>query len=153
MNPARGWLRLGVRLPLALYRARLGGLFGQRLLRLTHTGRKTGLRRQVVLEVVEHDAASGVYVIASGWGEKADWFRNVQSTPAVLVMVGRREFAAIAERMPLDLAEATLRRYAERHPAAFRSLARFLCGAPPAGEPVDVHEFAAAVPLIALRLA
>lgn len=42
------WL---VRLPLWLYRARLGLLVGHRMLMMEHIGRRSGLRRQVVLEV------------------------------------------------------------------------------------------------------
>jgi hypothetical protein len=43
-----------VRAPVWLYRARLGFVFGSRLLMLEHTGRKTGIRRYVVLETVDH---------------------------------------------------------------------------------------------------
>jgi hypothetical protein len=43
-----------VRAPVWLYRARLGFVFGSRLLMLEHTGRKTGIRRYVVLEAVDH---------------------------------------------------------------------------------------------------
>src|SRR5579862_6380067 len=42
-----------VRAPVWLYRARLGFVFGSRLLMLEHTGRKTGTRRYVVLEAVD----------------------------------------------------------------------------------------------------
>ena len=42
------WL---VRMPVWLYRARLGFLFGNRLLMVEHIGRKSGRRRYVVLEV------------------------------------------------------------------------------------------------------
>ncbi len=40
-------LRLGLRLPIWLYRARLGRLLGERFLLLTHIGRKSGLPRQI----------------------------------------------------------------------------------------------------------
>ncbi|MGH3626024.1 MAG: hypothetical protein ACRDRL_01055, partial [Sciscionella sp.] len=45
-------VRWFVRAPIWLYRARLGFLFGTRLLMLEHIGRTTGERRYVVLEVV-----------------------------------------------------------------------------------------------------
>ena len=41
------------RAPVYLYRWHLGWMLGHRLLLLTHIGRRTGLRRQTVLEVVE----------------------------------------------------------------------------------------------------
>ena len=47
------WL---VRAPIWLYRARLGFLFGERLLMLEHTGRKSGLLRLAVLEIVARPA-------------------------------------------------------------------------------------------------
>jgi deazaflavin-dependent oxidoreductase (nitroreductase family) len=48
---------------------------GQRLLLLQHTGRKSGNARLTVLEVVARDQATGTYIVASGFGEKADWFQ------------------------------------------------------------------------------
>lgn len=62
---AAGLLRVRwlVRAPIGLYRAHLGFLFGSRLLMLEHTGRKSGTRRYVVLEVVGHPRP-GTYVVA-----------------------------------------------------------------------------------------
>jgi hypothetical protein len=53
---AAGLLRVRwlVRAPIGLYRARVGFLFGSRLLMLEHLGRKSGARHYVVLEVVAH---------------------------------------------------------------------------------------------------
>ncbi|GAA2332474.1 hypothetical protein GCM10010431_64270 [Streptomyces kunmingensis] len=69
----RGRRRRLARLPLALYRAGLGPLFGRRLLLLHHTGRSSGLDRQVVLEVVASDAERGSWSLASGFGPRAAW--------------------------------------------------------------------------------
>jgi F420H(2)-dependent quinone reductase len=77
-KPPRGVLRWLLRLPIWLYRLRMGRLLGNRFLMLTHIGRKSGQPRQSVLEVVGHDEATGIYIIASGWGEQADWLRNIQ---------------------------------------------------------------------------
>ena len=55
------WL---VRAPVWLYRARLGSMFGSRLLMLEHTGRKTGIRRYVVLEAVDHPDPR-TYIVAA----------------------------------------------------------------------------------------
>jgi deazaflavin-dependent oxidoreductase (nitroreductase family) len=46
-------------------------------------------RRYVVLEVVDHPA-SDTYLIASGFGAKAQWFRNIQANPRVRVYAGSR---------------------------------------------------------------
>jgi hypothetical protein len=42
-----------MRAPIWIYRARLGFLFGSRMLLLEHVGRKSGRRRQAVLEIVD----------------------------------------------------------------------------------------------------
>jgi deazaflavin-dependent oxidoreductase (nitroreductase family) len=113
------WL---VRAPVALYRARLGFLFGSRLLMLEHTGRITGTRRYVVLEVIDRPR-SGTYVVASGFGDRSQWFRNVRASPAVRVWVGGRRPAPATARL-LSRGEATvvLAAYAARHPRAWAAL-------------------------------
>jgi hypothetical protein len=79
-----GVLRWLLRMPIWLHRLHMGWLLGDHFLMLTHIGRKSGLPRQSVLEVVGHDEATGIYIIASGWGEQADWLRNIQKHPNVL---------------------------------------------------------------------
>lgn len=69
------WL---VRAPIWLYRGRLGIVFGSRLLMLEHTGRTSGARRYAVLEVIDRPSP-GRYVVSSGFGARAQWFRNVQA--------------------------------------------------------------------------
>jgi len=49
-------VRWFVRSPIWLYRARLGFVFGSRLLMLEHVGRTSGHRRYVVLEVIARPA-------------------------------------------------------------------------------------------------
>ena len=53
--PVQGMVRRAVRAPIWLYRAHLGGFLGHQMLLLTHRGRKTGLPRQTVLEVLVYD--------------------------------------------------------------------------------------------------
>ena len=150
-HPPRGLARLGFRLPIWLYRAGLGWLLGHRFLMITHVGRKSGLPRRVVLEVVGHDRSSGTYVVASGWGEKSDWFQNVRKTPQVIVHVGRRRFAAVAERLPVDEAERTLLDYARQHPMAFRELSGLMAGRRLQATPEDCDQLARLIPLVALQ--
>ena len=56
-----------LRLPIWLYRLRLGWLLGGRFLLLNHTGRKTGLPRRTVLEIVHHDADNATLFVAAAW--------------------------------------------------------------------------------------
>src|SRR6266511_3711376 len=82
--PVRGRLRALLRLPIWLYRLRLGWLLGERGLMLTHIGRKSGQLRRTVLEVGGYDPTSDTYTIVAGWGERSDWVRNIQQRPDVL---------------------------------------------------------------------
>ncbi|GAA3722716.1 nitroreductase family deazaflavin-dependent oxidoreductase [Gordonia hankookensis] len=111
-----------VRAPIIVFRARLGFLFGGRLLLLEHTGRRTGEKRYVVLETVERASPTQV-VIASGFGTRAQWFKNLQADPRCRVSVGwssRR--AALAEVLGTDDATAVLDRYRDAHARAYAEL-------------------------------
>jgi deazaflavin-dependent oxidoreductase (nitroreductase family) len=145
-------MRLAMRAPIFLYKARLGFLLGQRFLLLTHTGRKSGLPRHAVLEVVDHDRDTDTYVIASGWGEKSDWLQNIQKTPRVTVNVGSRRFETDARRLSIDEAARALGAYAIRHPIAFRQLSRFMVGEKLGASPEDVRKLAERIPLVALAV-
>lgn len=151
LHPERGVLRLLTRAPIWLYRAHLGWLLGDRVLMLTHTGRKSGLRRQTVLEVVRHDRATDTYVIAAGWGERADWLRNVEQRPEVMIDSGRHRIEARAERLSIEAAEDELRDYARRHPRGFRTLARLIIGQRVRASDADYGAFARGIPMVALR--
>lgn len=112
------WL---VRTPIWLYRARLGFVFGSRLLMLEHVGRVSGLSRYVVLEVIDHD--HGRYVVVSGFGTRAQWYQNVRAHPQVRVQVGSRApVPAVARQVEPAEAVAVLDRYAAAHPRAWASL-------------------------------
>ncbi len=92
-----GLARRLYRAPIALYRIGLGFLMGGRFLMVEHTGRKSDQPRYTVLEVVRYDRDADTYVVASGWGERSDWFRNVTKTPDIYVSSGlRRRRAARA---------------------------------------------------------
>jgi deazaflavin-dependent oxidoreductase (nitroreductase family) len=150
-KPPKGLLRLLLRLPIYLYQARLGWLLGSRFLLLTHRGRRSGHQRQTIIEIVLHDRATGTYFIVSGWGEKSDWFRNVQKTPDVNVQVGRTEFTATAERLPFDKSRQVLFTYGQQHPTAFRTLTKMLIGRRLDNTEETCGDLARAVPVVALR--
>ncbi|MCW2882862.1 MAG: hypothetical protein JWQ95_6962 [Sphaerisporangium sp.] len=74
------------------------------------------------LEVVEHPSPDE-YVIVSGFGERAQWYRNVLANPNVKVSCGpRRNVPAVATPMPPAGSIAALHRYARAHPRAWASL-------------------------------
>ena len=139
-----------VRAPLWLYRYGLGGLLGQRFVMLEHTGRRSGRQRRVVLEVLEvleHPEPTR-YLVLSGFGEHAQWYRNVLADPQVRISVGRLR-SEPATAWPLDESGAAdaVRRYADLHPRAYRMLASTLeqtLGRDPASAPVVELEVATA---------
>ena len=124
----RGILRLLLRFPIVLYRLGLGWLFGNRFLLLTHVGRKSGMERSTVLEVVRHDRPKDRYFIASGWGKKAQWYRNVAKNPNVRYTVGARTRTGLARPISTESAEQELREYGRRHPRALRKLVKMMLG-------------------------
>ena len=146
-----GLQRLLLRAPVVLYRIGLGWLLGERFLLLSHIGRKSGRPYQTVLEVVAHERDVGAYVVASGWGERSDWFQNILQHPSVKIAVGGRRLAAEARRMPEGEAAAALADYARRHPVAFRGLARMMLGEELALDAEGIARLAARVPLVSLH--
>jgi len=139
-----------LRLPIWLYRLHLGWILGDRFLMFRHVGRITGLPRYTVVEVVQHNPATDTYTIASGWGEKADWLRNIRQQPEVVLYSGHRRMAARAVRLPVADAAERLLDYAGRHPLAFRKLSRLMVGQEMSGSEADCRTLAQAVPLVGL---
>lgn len=144
-------LRALFRLPIFLYRMNLGFLLGGRFLMLTHIGRKSGLPRQAVIEVVDHDKAAGVYYVAAAWREKSDWYLNVLKNPRVKVQVGNRKFEADAVQKSRKEAEDILWEYAQKHPIAFRELTSVMLGERLPAARETCRRIAESVPVISLK--
>ena len=115
------------RAPIWLYNIGLGELMGGRFLLLNHTGRKSGQPRQTVLEVVDFDPELGTYFVASGFGNKSDWYLNVLKTPDVAIQVGSKTFPAKARALTAGESGQAMVDYAQRNPRAAKQLMR-LCG-------------------------
>jgi deazaflavin-dependent oxidoreductase (nitroreductase family) len=137
-----------MRAPIWIYKARAGALFGSRILMLEHIGRKSGVPRYAVLEVVDHPSAD-IYVVASGFGRKAQWFRNIQANPRVRVYAGsRRPGPATARVLDQEENDRTLAAYRSRHPRAwerFRPVLEETLGAP-------ITDTDTPLPMVELRL-
>ncbi|CDR01897.1 nitroreductase family deazaflavin-dependent oxidoreductase [Streptomyces iranensis] len=138
MRSTSGLRRAVLRAPILLYRWHLGWLLGSRMLLLTHTGRTSGLPRQVVLEVTGRDPRTGAYHLASGFGPGAQWYRNVQRTPQVTIQVGRHRMAAVAQPLDPEGSGRLMAAYALLHPRLARGLMR-MCGLKTDGSVEDYH--------------
>lgn len=117
-----GLWRLVLKAPGRLFQWRLGFVFGDRFVLITHVGRSSGRTYHTVVEVVVHDRDTHEYVVCSGTGPGADWYRNLVANPAPAVQVGNRTWAP-TQRL-LDRAEAAdrFRAYEAAHPKAARRL-------------------------------
>ncbi|GGL35939.1 nitroreductase family deazaflavin-dependent oxidoreductase [Nocardia jinanensis] len=133
-----------VRAPIWAFRVRLGFLFGGRLLLLEHRGRTSGQPRYVALETVDRPDADTV-VIASGFGETSQWYRNLLAEPRCRVSIGARyQVPASARTLDPAAAEVVLDAYRTRHPKAYRKLSGIIEEA--TGRGIDT------VPLVELSL-
>ncbi len=117
-----GLRRLVFRAPNVLFRRGLGGVVPTRFLYLEHIGRRSGRLRNTVLEVVAHDAETGTFHVAAGFGADSDWYRNVSRTPEMTIQVRRSRIPARA--VPLDPEESgeAMVAYARRYPRAARRI-------------------------------
>ena len=127
VKPPKGISRLLWRAPIWIYRLGLGGLMGGRFLLLNHTGRESGLPRQTVLEVTNHDEVRKTYYVAAGFGKKSDWFLNIQKTPEVIIQVRRKKMPVTAVILDSDASGQAMVNYARRYPRAAKELMR-ICG-------------------------
>jgi deazaflavin-dependent oxidoreductase (nitroreductase family) len=148
VRPPTGASRWLFRLPLHLYRWGFGWLFGHRLLVVNHTGRITGKPRRVVLEVVSRDATDGSYVVASGWGPTAAWYRNVRHNPQVTIEVGRRTIPVTALPLPPAEGAGIFAWYATRHRTAATHLLPRLMGYAVDGSDADFRAVGQRIPFV-----
>jgi deazaflavin-dependent oxidoreductase (nitroreductase family) len=145
-----GALRLAFRLPIYLYRLRLGWLLGHRGLLLIHRGRNSRRVYHTVLEVIVYNQATRESVVLSGWGERADWYRNIQQMAALEVRTGDERYAPEQRFLDPEENHAVVSDYARRHPLAFRLFAKVF-GYPLGGTEEARREFAGSLRLVAFR--
>ena len=150
VQPPSGVSRALFRAPIYLYRLGLGWVFGQRILLLNHIGRVSGMQRQVILEVVEHDPTDGSFVVASGWGPAAAWYRNILHAPEVSIQVGRRTIPVTAVPLTADQGAEIFARYAARHRAAATYLLPRLMGFSVDGSEGDFRAVGRRMPFVRL---
>lgn len=137
-----------VRAPIWLYRIRAGALLGRRMMMLEHIGRTSGERRYVVLEVVDRPNPDAV-VVASGFGAKAQWFRNIAVNPRVRVWLGgHRPVSGDAHVLDQHRADQVLTAYRERHPTTWQQFKLVL--EETLGQPIT--ETDTPLPLVEIRL-
>lgn len=111
------------KLPLMLYRAGLGWIFGHRFMLLTHIGRRSGKVRRTVLAVLEFDPKTREIKAMSAWSA-SDWYLNIQANPAVQVETGFTRYAPAQRTLPPEEIAALFLNYRQKHPVFSRVVCR-----------------------------
>ena len=125
-GPVFKWL---FKIPIFFYKIGLP-VFGNYVLLLVTTGRKTGLPRHTPLEY-HREKSTGYFVIVAGWGGNTDWKRNIEANPHVHVKAGWHKFDAVAEALSDEEVAAWLNEAMQINPGSARMWSRW------AGEPVS----------------
>jgi deazaflavin-dependent oxidoreductase (nitroreductase family) len=135
-SPPRGVPRGARAAPRWLYRLHLGCVLGHRFLLLTHRGRRSGRLYTTVLEVARYDPATRESIVVSGWGDRANWYCNVQVAPALEIETGGQPYLPTQRFLTPKEVYRELRDYLRRHRWAM-PIARRLFGLRFDGSDVD----------------
>jgi deazaflavin-dependent oxidoreductase (nitroreductase family) len=140
--------------PVYLYRWHLGWLLGHRCLLLTHIGRRSGLARHTVLEVVEYRRDGPEVIVVNGFGRESDWVRNIEAKGGEEVTVGLQHFRASHRFLEENEAAQVMQAYERRNrfisPLVHRGLS-WLVGWDYHGSDAERHRLVSQLSLIAFR--
>jgi deazaflavin-dependent oxidoreductase (nitroreductase family) len=87
-------LRFVFKIPPKVYWGPIASFLASRcVMRLTTTGRKSGLQRTIGISFMP---VGDGYVVFSGFGIESQWYQNVLANPKVTIEVGRKRMEAMA---------------------------------------------------------
>ncbi|RPI20988.1 MAG: nitroreductase family deazaflavin-dependent oxidoreductase [Chloroflexota bacterium] len=111
------------KLPLVLYRLRLGWLLGHYFLQITHIGRRSGKVRRTILAVLSFDGQTREITAVSAWNA-SEWYKNIQAAPALEVETGTTRYAPVQRDLsPEEIAQLFVT-YRRQHPIFIRMVCR-----------------------------
>jgi deazaflavin-dependent oxidoreductase (nitroreductase family) len=120
------WLMIPIfKLPVFLYRLRLGWLLGTRFMQLTHVGRRSGKTHRTILAVLRFDENTRAVSAVSAW-KGSDWFYNIQSAPAQQVEIASIRYVPKQRTLTPEEIATTFIEYRKSHPI----FARIICRIP-----------------------
>jgi deazaflavin-dependent oxidoreductase (nitroreductase family) len=102
--------------PTWLYRGHLGFLMGNRFVMIEHLGRKSGNLYRTVLEVAGNYPDTNEWIVTSGTGPKADWYRNLQAGTLQAVWIGSKRYEATMRFLDAEEAGSVFYDYESAHP-------------------------------------
>lgn len=121
---------------------------------LIQTGRRSGLRRETVLEIMEYRNQGPEAVVMSAFGPHADWLRNIEANPFPEVVIGRERFVAVYRVLGEQEAMVVVIGYERRNwlvTPIVRSVLSRLLGWRYRGSEADRRRLVAQLPLVAFR--
>jgi deazaflavin-dependent oxidoreductase (nitroreductase family) len=127
-GPVLKWM---FKVPIFFYKIGLP-MFGNFILLLTATGRKSGKLRRTPLEY-RLEPGTGCCIITAGWGGNTNWRKNIEANPHIFVQTGRRKFTAVAERLSDEEVADSLAEAVRINPRSAEIWSRW------AGEPVSAE--------------
>ena len=111
------------KLPLVMYRLRLGWLLGKRFMRITHVGRRSGRTYRTILAVLKFDEKTNEIYAISAWNG-SDWYYNIQASPAQQVETGFVHYAPAQRTLSAEEITSTFMEYRRQHPIFSRMVCR-----------------------------
>jgi deazaflavin-dependent oxidoreductase (nitroreductase family) len=111
------------KLPLLLYRLRLGWLLGKRFMQITHVGRHSGKVRRTILAVLRFDEQTNEIYAVSAW-KGSDWYYNIQASPALQVESGSVRYVPLQRTLSPEEITTTFLDYRKQHPIFSRMICR-----------------------------
>lgn len=113
------------KLPVLLYRLRLGWLLGRRFMQITHVGRHSGKVRRTVLAVLRFDEKTKEIYAVSAW-KGSDWYYNIQASPAQQVEIGFVRYVPAQRTLSPQEITTTFIEFRKRNPI----FTRMICSIP-----------------------
>jgi deazaflavin-dependent oxidoreductase (nitroreductase family) len=111
------------KLPVFLYRLRLGWLLGKRFMQITHIGRRSGKVRRTILAVLRFDDQTKEIYAVSAW-KGSDWYYNIQARPALQVESGFVRYVPVQRTLSPEEITRTFMEYRQEHPFFSRMVCR-----------------------------
>ena len=111
------------KLPVFLYRLKLGWLLGRRFMQITHVGRLSRKVRRTILAVLWFDEETREIFAVSAW-KGSDWYYNIQASPALQVESGFDRYAPQQRTLSPEEITTAFMEYRRGHPIFSRIVCR-----------------------------
>lgn len=118
---------------------------------IEHKGRNSGQLYRTVIEVAGRYPEANEWIVASGWGPGADWYRNLRAGMLDAVWIGSKRRPAEVRFLGIAEASEVIRLYEAAHPRAARILFRSM-GVSHDGTPDSRAEMMKAIPMVSFKV-